>query len=120
MINEQLKQTGRAYIAASEEKPWQWLDIDGKWRDPTGDEPINRHRCPLRPKPEPSTRHWNYPADVPEGIRSFKTTGSPYTFIPVEITETGIRRDAGGIFPWHEITSYSCDLRTFLPCEVTI
>lgn len=126
MTPEQLRQNADAMLAAAEGRPVQykgllanhapydWLDIC----DPN----FVFDTIQYRRKPEPKTRPWSMPGDVPAPICWMKhETRNAMAFV-TSIDECGIRT----VFchsSWSEIAaekwSYSTDRLTWQPCTVS-
>jgi len=130
---EQLKQNAAAMIAFADGKKVQrtaqddftglsgWFDTNPIWE-------FDRHL--YRPKPEPKTRPWSKPEDVPGPVCWLRFANESWgdTMIigvrPRGIYVANIDIKPGVYFmDWKyfvtDYTNYSTDRKTWLPCEVT-
>lgn len=123
MTKEQLRQTGEAMIAFADGKPVQCC-YGGEWSD--ANEPAWNPNYLYRKKPDPKTRQWSKPGDVP-GPVCWIRSGSDQARMIISLTDSGIRVaciNAFGEscwFHWSETSSfeYSTDRKTWHKCEVT-
>lgn len=128
MNNDQLKQTGLALIAASEGKPWQWMDSLGVWNESHLEQSYGlRHylaeNYPLRPKPQPAMRAWSKPEDVPLNCwLRFPIAFEHHTFI-CSVGSPGIwLGGASECITWLDLAGdkaeYSIDRINWKPCTI--
>lgn len=118
---EQKQQNIAAFIAFMDGKPVEYY-TEGEWR---GTDNVNTHWL-HRPKPEPKTRQWNCPNDVPFGcwIRHINKPDDGSMWMVTVICRNGVHINATarvGMIDWQELNTrfeYSTDLRTWAPCEV--
>lgn len=125
MTNEQLRQTGLAMIAHAEGKPVQIASIETDNWETYGEneEPrwlVEKHR--YRPKPEPVTRPWSKPDDVPGPVcwvRPF--VNAVVCDLIVTISDKGFMRTGPVFTTWDDTADYeySIDRRTWQPCTIT-
>lgn len=123
MKNEQLRQNAAAMIAHAEGKPIQCRSGGGNWVDmvltPRWTFDVNEYR----PKPEPVSRPWRGPADVPLNcwIQS-STQNANEGFFVCGIVSDGVRvQGRTGIVSWTELAGlwvYSMDRKEWRKCEV--
>lgn len=119
MTTEQLKQNAAAMIAFADGKPIQYQACD-KWHDCSGIGQIDS--TPHRPKPEPVSRPWDSPEDVPGSVCWMRLHSDGC--VASEQLITFIGRDGvvfgGDRMIWSKLASYlySTDRKTWLPCTV--
>lgn len=65
MTPEQLRQNAAAMLAFADGKPVQILHEQKGWIDNPSNDLVDIDTIEYRPKPEPVTRHWSKPEDVP-------------------------------------------------------
>ena len=124
LTNEQIKQTGLAMIAFSEGKkveaayvqsPNSWHDVDyPNWHS---------EAAVFRPKPQPSSRPWSKPEDVPLNCWIRLGAGEPERLV-IMVASNGIRIAGtschSAFFEWRELSAleHSVDRKTWKPCTV--
>ena len=117
----QLKQNAAAMIAFADGKPIQFIPANSdRWTDY-----LNAHMMPdfanrpFRPKPEPASRPWNTPEDVPLHcwLRS-KTIGNMH--LVTSLADEGTWGHVLGRLLWRDLHGYeySTDRKTWHPCTV--
>lgn len=122
MTKEELKQTAAAMLAYADDKPVQ--SFDTSWYGATwGDEPNPVFNCPrfiYRPKPEPVTRPWSKPEDVPGPVCWVRRSGADdrlqlVTFISGRGVWFGV-----SMFAWEALEGFehSTDRINWAPCVV--
>ena len=121
--SQQLKDYRDAIDAHLAGKPVEWSDKGEKWftaHDPTWQQHL------YRPKPEPKTRPWQSPEDVPGPICWLRFGCDDPEFLIVAIDEVGMSilcyEPNGQDVAWSEIelgAEYSTDRKTWHPCTVT-
>ena len=124
---QRLRQNAAAIIACAEGKPIQERSrtIRGKWLDINGQPAWSMwDRYEWRPAPEPVSRPWSKPEDVPGPVCWIRRQKGNVEMLIVAIHEEGMMlNDAGGRVPkeWSDISEHehSTDRRTWLPCTVT-
>lgn len=124
VTNEQIKQTGLAMIAFSEGKkveagyvqsPNSWHDVDyPNWHSEV---------AIFRPKPQPVSRPWSKPEDVPLHCWIRLGAGEPERLVTM-VASNGIRIAGtschSAFFEWLELSAleHSTDRKTWHPCTV--
>lgn len=100
--------------------PVEFVDYDGRWKyyPATLFSPGWRYR----PAPQPATRKWSKPSDVPAGcwIREEKVSDAEWSALTA-IDSAGVATDENYI-TWADLFAYyyhSTDLKTWKPCTVT-
>jgi hypothetical protein len=126
LTKEQLLQNAEAMIAFANGKSVQWI-VNGGWQDWNFQSEIACwHTEVFRPKPEPKTRPWNYPDDVPLNcwLRRAHTEWSCLIIMlnTWRLTTVGGKCDTLDSYSWEDLShcEYSIDRKTWLPCVVTI
>lgn len=120
MTPEQLKQNVAAMIAFADGKPIEYRLLNEEldpWEE-NADPNFDFSRCEYRPKPEPRTRPWNCPEDVPDGLIYLKTNGGQKG-IALEPDDAGIYV-TGGYFNYLQLGFYSTDRKNWQPCVVEV
>lgn len=120
---EQLRQNAAAMIAHAEGKPVQWReDDDAEWTDT--EHPI--WQCDdvsYRPKPEPKTRQWSKPDDVPGPVCWLRVVDDAAELMVVGMDELTINISQAGSYKWSKLHEegfqYSTDRKTWHKCEVS-
>ena len=125
LTNEQIKQNGLAMIAFSEGKRIQEYNTSNKgsrWYD-VSDVNFYVSGYIWRPKPQPVSRPWSKPEDVPLNCWIRTGKGGPDRMV-ITVASDGIRIAGiycdSAFYRWHElsITEYSTDRKTWKPCTV--
>lgn len=123
---EQLKQNAAAMIAFAEGKPIQIKLHNGIWKDDdTGNLDGIGDNDEYRPKPEPKTRPWSKPEDVPGPVCWIRNPEQERLIIAIdnEGVWAGSRSFGGCAFTWENFkingVEYSTDRKTWHKCEVT-
>lgn len=129
MTNEQTKQNGAAMIASADGRSVQWskngipIGYNNSWHD-CG--PFNVAwdfvNYSYRPKPEPVTRPWSKPEDVPGPVCWLRSPGCSDAVLIVAIEDTYILIGSGDDeYKWEEIADwkYTTDRKTWHKCEVS-
>lgn len=127
MTNEQLRQNAAAMLAHTDGKPIQFLHSAYGWTDTDDMEGIGSG-IEYRPKPQPITRPWSKPEDVPGPVcwmRHNRTDGGCMLVIGIEPKlgiEALVWKSKVEILTWAEISGweYSTDRRTWRKCEVVV
>lgn len=129
MTPEQLrqKQNGLAMVADAEGKPIQWANVGKEnWTDHTAPS-WGFSIVKYRPKPEPVSRQWSYPEDIPLNCWIRCGIGDRQPCLIVSIWKRGviIILERGSVFfGWDEIESarweHSTDLKIWKPCTVEV
>lgn len=125
---EQLKDAQNALAAANDGKPWQFHTTSYGWIDAGSDSTVGTflsHDMLTRPKPEPKTRPWNCPEDVPGPVCWIRYHGqSERCAMILALDPIGVwnfdtnhreRITTWEVMPEHE---YSTDRREWKKCEV--
>lgn len=123
MTNEQLRQTAAAMNAFADGKLIQYKRLDGgEWMDII--DPMWRpDQCEYRPRPEPVSRPWSKPEDVPGPVCWLRMNSDGY--VASEQLITFISRDGvvfgGARMIWSQLEkySYSVDRLIWGSCTVT-
>lgn len=125
MTNDQLRQNASAMIAFADGKPIQ-LRYTGEprheWTD-AGNPVFELHTHEYRPKPEPVSRPWSKPEDVPGPICWMRKKNG-WACMVVEVECNFVSIGGGGIaackVTWDEMKycEHSTDRKTWLPCTV--
>lgn len=123
---EELKDAQDALAAANDGKPWQYF-VRGEWRETDCTVAyILYHDYLIRPKPEPKTRPWNFPEDVPGPVCWIRPKGHDWQRMiimvnPLRITLVGgeCRSLESKLFIEIKDYEYSTDRREWKPCVVT-
>ena len=124
ITTEQIKQTGLAMIAFSEGKKVEaaYVESPNSWHDVT---------CPnwhseaavFRPKPQPVSRPWSKPEDVPLHCWIRLGAGEPERLV-IMVASNGIRIAGttchSAFFEWRELSAldHSTDRKTWHPCTL--
>jgi hypothetical protein len=126
---ERLRQNAAAMLAHADGKPVQqrysdntneWMPFDGGWTAPLG-------AWDYRPAPEPVSRRWSSPADVPGPVVWLRILGQDRLITAIHrdgITVGSIYRDLPETtVSWVEFEQqpsweYSTDRRNWQPCTV--
>jgi hypothetical protein len=118
--NEQIKQTGLAMIAFSEGKkveaayvqsPNSWHDVDfPNWQS---------QAAIFRPKPQPVSRPWSKPEDVPLNCW-LRICGTELFYLVTYLSPDWIGGNTLGRIAWDNLHGYeySTDRKTWKPCTV--
>lgn len=134
----QLRQNAAAMMALADGKPIQFFSNDAKWEDYSvadDGEPTDWHCYQYRPKPEPKTRPWSTPEDVPgpvcwiRGIYSDGHRDYRMSMIVGFSDPTSYQTISNGCQPialssqfsdtrWERM-EYSTDRKTWHKCEVS-
>ena len=122
---DQLKQNAAAMIAFAEGKPIQRKRTDGVWYDESNIAGMDW--LPFRPKPEPKTRPWSKPDDVPGPVCWIRGSSedSKSAYLVTCIVHDGISyglREETAFRTWDMLRrycEYSTDRKTWHKCEVT-
>jgi hypothetical protein len=124
LTNEQIKQTGLAMIAFSEGKKVEaaFVQSPNSWHDV---ERPNWHNeaAIFRPKPQPVSRPWSKPEDVPLNCWFRTRKGEPERLVTMVASNgiriAGISHDSA-FFEWRELSAleHSTDRVTWKPCTV--
>jgi hypothetical protein len=124
---EQLRQNAAAMVAHSDGKPIQFKRLDdgpNEWRTPLGGECWNLDTLQYRPKPEPKTRPWSKPEDVP-GPLCWIRNESGAEWLVLSVHKEGIHYSGSD---WNHRTldfsklnyyEHSTDRKIWLPCVVS-
>jgi len=121
LTNEQIKQNGLAMIAFSEGKPIQFIaSLNDAWQDYLHTVMMpDLTNLPFRPKPQPVSRPWSKPEDVPLNcwLRSPKY-GTMH--LVTQLANEGTRGHTLGRKVWSELNEYeySTDRINWKPCTV--
>lgn len=128
MTNEQLKQTAAAMLAVADGKPAQFK-YRGQGREAWGDieDPEwNFAFCEYRAKPEPRTRPWNNPNDVPGPVCWLRDTTDARQMeqMVTHVDGSGVLSGTGHsyvVMLWSDSPRFehSTDRKTWHKCEVT-
>ena len=122
---DQLKQNAAAMIAFADGKPIQFIPANSdRWTDylHTDMMPDFANR-PFRPKPQPVSRPWSKPEDVPLHCWIRLKAGEPEMMV-IMVANNGIRIAGitceSAFFEWRELSllEYSTDRKTWHPCTV--
>lgn len=133
---ERLKAAAVIFTAAADGKQIQWEQDDVGWTnvDPFGDEDygnVRKHPECYRIKPEPKTRPWSKPEDVPGPVcwvRSKQwSDGGDHEWLIHGVTSRGIRvlvyGNSDASYQWDSLErirlEYSTDRKNWSPCVVT-
>lgn len=132
MTNEQLRQNSAAMLAYADGKEVQYLGdaVNNTWRDgvvwkSVGASPDWNHSH--RPKPQPLTRLWSKPEDVPGPACWLRRNGpSGGQFLILQMDYTGLSAgyavvtSSRHIIMWEELVQFehSTDRKTWHKCEV--
>jgi len=134
---EQLKQNAEAMIAFADGKPIQRFHND-QWSDynvaPGGNIPYSFVERPMRPKPEPKTRPWSKPDDVPGSViwvRQNRSNPGNAEMMNLQgfliaLSTKGLTffTDCEQFLTWERLPKvgleYSTDRRTWKPCTVEV
>ena len=117
---EQIKQTGQAMIAFSEGKKVEaaYLQSPNKWHDV---ECPNWHSeaAIFRPKPQPVSRPWSKPEDVPLNCW-LRPHGRGIMYLITHLSEEGTWGHTLGRILWSDMPrfEYSTDRVNWKPCTV--
>jgi hypothetical protein len=123
---EQIKQTGLAMIAFSEGKRVEaaLLRAPNSWHDV--EHPNWHHEAAIfRPKPQPVSRPWSKPEDVPGPVCWIRSEKGQSEKLVTMVASDGIRMfsllgDHHTFFGWNSLASYeySTDRKAWKPCTV--
>ena len=117
----QLKQNAAAMIAFADGKPIQFIAANSdRWVDYLHTDMVpDLTNRPFRPKPQPVSRPWNTPEDVPLHcwLRS-KTIGNMH--LVTSLADEGTWGHVLGRLLWRDLHGYeySTDRKTWHPCTV--
>ena len=120
---DQLKQNAAAMIAFADGKPIQFIAANSdRWVDYLHTDMVpDLTNRPFRPKPQPASRPWNKPEDVPLHcwLRS-KTIGNMH--LVTSLADEGTWGHVLGGLLWRDLHGYeySTDRKTWHPCTVEL
>ena len=118
----QLKQNAAAMIAFADGKPIQFIAANSdRWVDYLHTDMVpDLTNRPFRPKPQPVSRPWSKPEDVPGPVCWIRVPGSDRLYLVSQIFTEGMWFIGLGSLAWHELTAYqySTDRKTWHPCTV--
>jgi hypothetical protein len=127
LTNEQLRDNAAAILAFADGKPIQFEasaygEVTQRWLDTP--ELTHIHNIWHRPKPQPVSRDWSKPEDVPLLRCLIRTRkGEPERLVTM-VASNGIRIAGtscdSAFFEWRELSAleYSTDRKTWKPCTV--
>ncbi len=121
LTNEQLRDNAAAMLAFADGKPIQFIaSLNDAWQDYLHTDMMpDLTNLPFRPKPQPVSRPWSKPEDVPLNcwLRSPKY-GNMH--LVTHLSNQGTWGYTIGRLDWHELGEYeySTDRVTWKPCTV--
>ena len=120
LTTEQIKQTGLAMIAFSEGKKVEaaYVESPNIWHDVTYPN-WHSEAAVFRPKPQPASRPWNTPEDVPLHcwLRMYNNNTM---HLVTQLSDDGTWGHVLGRLLWRDLHGYeySTDRTTWHPCTV--
>ena len=123
LTKEQLRDNAAAILAFADGKPIQYDSSDIGSTIPIWDDTkdiTEIHIIPHRPKPQPVSRPWSKPEDVPGPVCWLRFSSSDRFYLVTQIFTEGMWFISLGRLAWDELDvyQYSTDCKTWKPCTV--